>query len=321
MTVSRIYRELSSKEIEKAVTGLFGSSSVVTDSRLLKGGMFNTTYLIESNGYHTPLVLRAAPVNKHLLFDFEKDMMSAESMLHDLLQENGIPTTKIVAYSEEGGIIGREFIVMEYMDTVVMNDPSLAEVNLDHIYEEIGRITKRLHEIKRERFGWPRKSGWGEYDTWFDFIIRFSSEIKERSLEYDIFGRDVLDDFTGVIYENKHVFNRIKDPYMAHRDLWQGNILLDKKNGDLGVAAIIDLDRTVFGDTAFDLSSPWIANEHFYKGYGQEYDDGTLAHRKNLYNLILNLFEAYIWHVEYDDEERSSLHRNEAARQLKEIVC
>lgn len=321
MIGSRIYKDLTTSELNKINTGLFGSSAKINESRLLRGGMFNTTYYVESSGYDVPLVLRVAPVNKHLLFDFEKDMMSAEPMLHNLLKTNNIPTTEIVAYSEEEAIIDREFIVIEYMDSIVMNDPSLANINLDSINEEIGKITRKIHRIKGRNFGWLRNSGWGEFNSWPEFIKRFAKEIQDRSLEYNVIDEASIIEFSTIINTNLKVFETVKVPYMTHMDLWKGNILLQKDNNNYRIAAVIDLDRTIFGDSAFDLACPWITNEQFYDGYGKESDDGSLELRKRIYRLMLGFFEAYVWLVEYANEERYNLRKEEAKRLLSEFNC
>jgi len=87
MTSSRIFKELNSAEIDKVISNLYGSDTRITGCSLLKGGLFNTTYHVKTDSDRFGIVLRAAPINQHLLFDFEKSMMSAEPLFFKMLQE------------------------------------------------------------------------------------------------------------------------------------------------------------------------------------------------------------------------------------------
>ncbi len=305
MTKSKIYKELNNNEIRDICFDLYGFDTIIDSYKILKGGMFNTTYLIETNKATNPIVVRVAPINRHLLYDFEKDMMSAEPMLHDMLHTNNIPTAKIIKHVNKGKVIRREYIVSEYIYSIVMNDPSLESINLNYVYEEIGRITNRIHTIQNEKFGWKRKSGWGEYDTWYEFIISFVYETAERMKQYELFSNQVISDFKTIFQKNFNLLNEIKIPYMAHTDLWQGNILLKKDDGKYKVAGVIDLDRTIFGDKYWDLSSPWITNKSFYIGYnrGAKLSENQ-EKRCKLYRLLSQFFEVYVWLIEYDDNTR-----------------
>lgn len=317
MIKSKIYKELNEKEIRDVCIDLYGFDTIIDNFKLLKGGMFNTTYLINTTKAIKPIVVRVAPINKHLLFNFEKDMMSAEPMLHDMLHVNDIPTAKIIKHVIKGKVITREYIVSEYIDSIVMNDPLLENVDLSYVYKEIGRITNRIHTIQNEKFGWKRKSGCGEFDTWYEFIIAFVNETAERAKQNELFSRQVISDFRMVFQKNFDLLNEIEIPYMAHTDLWQGNILLKKNGGKYKVAAVIDLDRTIFGDKYWDLSSPWITNKSFYIGYNRGVKlSESQEERCKLYRLLSQFFETYVWLIEYDDKVRFASEKNKSINLL-----
>ena len=58
-------------------------------------------------------MLRVAPVNKHLLFEFEKDMMGAEPFFM-ICCKNNIPTTRIIKHVPQGVVIDREYNIRVY---------------------------------------------------------------------------------------------------------------------------------------------------------------------------------------------------------------
>ena len=69
--------------------------------------------------------------------------------------------------------------------------------------------------------------------------------------------------------------------------------------------AIIDGDRAVFGDVSFDLDSPWMINDAFLEGYGEissAFSPEEDRRKKQVYNLLFALTDAYVWRVEYCSE-------------------
>ena len=113
MTFSRIFKELNRAEIDKVISNLYGSATQITECNLLEGGLFNTTYLLKTDTDRTGIVLRVAPVNQHLLFDFEKSMMAAEPLFFKMLESKNIPTSQVIYYDNSFNIIEREYIVFQ----------------------------------------------------------------------------------------------------------------------------------------------------------------------------------------------------------------
>lgn len=304
MLNSKIYKEISKQEIEKIIIDLYGSKSKLLSAEILKGGLFNTTYLLHTDQDKEGLVLRVGPVNKHLLYNFEKDMMAAEPLFHKMLQDNGIPTSKVLKFSPENAVIDRDYIVIEYLQTIPMNHESLNNVDISYVNEEVGRLTDRIHQIKSDKFGWLRQDNWGLYNKWSDFICAFGAESADKAEEYDLFSKAEIEQFSSIIEANKTVLDQITVPNYVHFDLWQGNVLLSKDKDVYKVAAIIDLDRTIFGDKYWDLSTPWIVNDAFLKGYkNQPEKTAEYKVREHIYKLLFGFLSSYVCLIQYDDKD------------------
>jgi aminoglycoside phosphotransferase (APT) family kinase protein len=304
MNNSFIRKEIDSAELIKIAKDLFGNSTTVVASKLLKGGMFNTTYYVKTDN-DDEIVIRIAPVDKRLLFNFEKDMMSAEPIFHKLLHNNGVKTSNILKYSPFGEVIEREYIVSRYIKAIPMNHPSLKLRPLTNVYREAGYLTAKMHSIKIEKFGWLREGGAScLFDTWFEFTAFFSGEIADKLESNNLFKISDIKLFRDIVIGAKDILNEITEPHMTHTDLWQGNILVDKNRGKYQFAAIIDLDRTIFGDECWDLASPWMINKPFLNGYGKNpYTGEKQKNRMDLYRLISSLFSCYVRLIEYKDEK------------------
>lgn len=303
---SQIYKEISTDEKLKIVRNLYGNNATIKESKILKGGLFNTTYLLRTSEEKSGIVLRVAPINKHLLLDYEMDMMAAEPMFHQMLHDQNVPTTKVLQYVKEGNVIDREYIILEYMDTIPMNDQALEGLDLSYLYEEVGELTHRIHQIKNDKFGWKRLTDWGLFDSWYEFISFYAKELVQKALQFELLSSAEISRFSEIIGESKGLLEAIKTPNMAHTDLWQGNVLLKKQGDHFEIGAIIDLDRVIFGDKYWDLSNPWMTTDLFLQGYG---DEATMTaddfKRCELYKMLFGLSSTYICLVEYDDKEWS----------------
>jgi aminoglycoside phosphotransferase (APT) family kinase protein len=302
MATSRIFKELNRAEIDKVISNLYGSYSKITDCILMEGGVFNTTYLVKTDSDSNGIILRVAPINQHLLFDFEKSMMTAEPLFYEMLQDKNIPTSEVVHYDNSFTVIDREYIIFKYIRSVPMNDLSVPKDVKSGLYQRLGEIISLLHDIKNEKFGWKRPNNALDlYDNWGIFLKRFAREIADRASNYGVFSDGELDKFIN-IFNDTAVFNQITQARMIHADLWEGNVLVSENDGKWEVAAIIDVDKAIFGDKDMEFASPVMLNDDFLSGYGYRLDDSLASiFRRNVYNLLESFMYAYIWLVQFEN--------------------
>ena len=170
-----------------------------------------------------------------------------------------------------------------------------------------------------ERFGWKRPDGSKEFSKWSDFIIQFAANCVNKVREYSLFLQADIDLFWQVINNNKVValLDEIKQPRMAYADLWQGNVLLEKRDGKYSIAALIDIDRAIFGDVYWDFITQWMITDSFLSGYGGSIDKSLNTLKRGDIYLMLGYFvSTYIWAVQYDTPKRYEHMRQEAIKYL-----
>lgn len=141
---SRIYKEITIKDTQKIVQDIFGWNTEIKTFKILSGGMFNTTHFIETVKPSKKLVLRVARIRQELLFDFEKNMMSAEPGIYELLRSNNIPVPK---------------------------------EDKDNIQVELGGYAAKIHNIKSKIFGRPNPDNTVRgHGKWSEVIREFTEE-------------------------------------------------------------------------------------------------------------------------------------------------
>ncbi len=231
--------------------------------------------------------------------------MAAEPLFFKMLQDKNIPTSKVIHYDNSFNVIDREYIIFEHIQSIPMNDPSVPDETKSCLNQQVGEIVTLIHDIKSDKFGWKRPDNELElYDNWGTFLNRFASEIADRASNHGVFNDAELNRFTH-IFKDTTAFNQIKEARMVHTDLWEGNVLVSKNDGKWEVAAIIDIDRAIFGDKDMEFTSSWIMNADFWRGYDCRLDNSsTSIFRRNAYNLLGSFMYAYVWFAQYDNLDR-----------------
>ena len=321
MTTLKLFKELSRAEIEAVIANLYGNAARISECRLMEGGLFNTTYHIKTEADRNGLVLRVAPINQQLLFDFEKSMMSAEPIFFDMLAEQKIPTSEVVHYDSSFGVIEREYILFRYIPSLPMNDPAVPPEAKLALNRQVGQFLACMHNIKNNQFGWIRPGDASElFDRWGIFLKRFASEIAERSANYGVFNDAELRRFSQV-FKDPYVFDPIRQACMVHTDLWEGNVLVNEDQGEWQVVAIIDVDRAVFGDADMEFNSAWALNEDLLDGYHRRLDSSPESiFRRQAYDLLGDFMYAYVWFVQYENMERYEVAKRRGLDILDRLV-
>ncbi len=319
-TASSLYRELTAEELQSVVQKHFAPRGIAS-SKLLSGGLFNTTYFVElTDGLK--MVLRLGPVNRHLLMLFEENMMAAEAHVYDLCRAEGIPVSEVLVVDTDRDAVDRDFMCVRYIPSTPLSALEPSEEIKAKLYRETGALTRRMHAITGPRFGRVSQilSG-GGYDTWREAILGEIENWKVRAVPVGLYSEAELAEIDAVFARHAHLLNEIKTPHLVHADLWSGNVLISGENDDLSVAAIIDADRALFGDADFAFASAWMINDAFVEGYGSapSADDASVT-RRMLYALIYALLDGYVWLHQYNNQENSDgchTHALELIEQLK----
>ncbi|UYO99362.1 aminoglycoside phosphotransferase family protein [Oceanotoga sp. DSM 15011] len=302
---SNVCLEIDEVKLNNIIYNFLGSKSIIKKSYILNGGFFNTTYYVETTNPSKKMIIRIAPENKELLFEYEKNMISIESSIYKKMSDMGIPTSKVIYEDMSKKIIPREYLIIEYIDSISMNKIELNNLQKDRLNEQLGYYTEKIHSIKSNKFGWPSKNDeLKKYDDWYDFLIAYTFEIKNKIEKYDIFDKSFTLDFEKSFIINKNLLQINKKPSLVHNDLWEPNILIDKdKNDNWNIKAIIDSDRVMYGDNEFEFVL-WDMNESFKKGYKKDIDNTEKGiKRRLLYMLITATANAYIVKIQHNNIE------------------
>ena len=147
---SALYQPLTEAELVRVVAA--GLHTRPVSQKLLTGGLFNTTYLVNT-AHCGKVVLRMGPVNRHLLMPFEQHLMESEAQVYDLLAQRGVAASEILAVDLSKTVVDRDFMFVRYLPSRAMSECDLAGEDRERVCRAIGEAAGRMHEICADRFG------------------------------------------------------------------------------------------------------------------------------------------------------------------------
>lgn len=315
---SKIYLEISKQELQVIVTKHFGCRPF--QFQILHGGMFNTTYLLTVND-NEKYILRLGPVNRHLLLPFENKLMISEPYFYNLCRQRKIPVPEIVAVDLEKKEIDRDYMITKYIASEPLSAETFSEEDKIALYRSVGFYALQINQITGDGFGRVADVVEGRgFCTWSAYLAHELEEWAQTVVPYRLYAEEEVERIRMLPRKYQQILNAIDKPYLVHADLWEGNILVERADGQYRVAAIIDGDRSLFGDPAFETASGWMINESFLKGYRLPIShDHDAWLRKQIYRLMYAVIDSYVWFVEYDNEENGNNTRAKARELLQTL--
>jgi len=207
-------------------------------------------------------------------FPIKENTLAAQKWAYEKWSKLGVPVPKVV-------LLGRNYLIEEKIDGTDLDEAGLSLQAQQKIMYELGKLVRKMHMIKTQRFGPLRSDGTGKYKTWKNFIeINFkkrmhiakirgyiSAKLIKKILDFYIKRKDILE---------------FDDPRLLHNDLCYDNILV--KNGR--IVGIIDAGDCISGDPMYEIAS---MNKHFNKNLIKSFCKGygKVDKRKiNFYTVI-----------------------------------
>lgn len=259
--------KLSSKQIIKMVREAFGKNKELKDILELTDGYFNSAYMIQFKN-RKKAVLKVSPLKDTKVMSYEKNIMKTEAyVLKKLYKIKDVPVPKILHYGDKSKVIENEFIFMEYINGVPLNKirKHISENQYRSLSSNLGKIVKKINGIKGEYFGYISQEN-KRFTTWSEAFLCMIKELLDDAQDMDItlpYGKTKLYNMIG---KQQDVLDRVKEPSLVHKDLWEGNIFIDPDK--VSITGIVDCERALFGDPLLEPVCGFILeSESFMKTF------------------------------------------------------
>jgi fructosamine-3-kinase len=235
-------------------------------------------------------------------------MMKSEPAIHKLVAaKTDVPVAKIVYCDFSRKLIDSDFLIMEYLEG--------GSGRFDDA--ELGLLTRQMHEIRGEYFGYPdRQAPTGK--SWPEIFQVYVELIFRDCLSCGIIDQAEYDWFLSIYKKHFSVVVDVQ-PSFCHLDLWSQNILT--KNGR--ITGILDFDRGLFGDVELEfavLDTYGYATDEFFTGYGQSRPDDFYARTRQRLYIVYELIKyAFIRYARNGSFKTGRNHVQQCRRILQEL--
>ena len=317
---SFLRRELTGDELRTVTEKTLGARLLSAEP--LTGGLFNTTYLVDTD-CRARAVLRLGPVNRHLLLPYEHGLMEAEVEVDRICAERGIPASEVLACDLSKTIVDRDVMFVRYIPSRAYSELTLTEEERASVLADAGRAMAKFNAVTGEKFGRVADVlHGGGFDLWSEALRKELDEWASVCRPMGIFPDEEIDRFFALFERCVPYFDEVTTPRLTHNDLWTGNILV--KEGEGGrheFAAIIDGDRAMWSDIGMEMF--WLGEgaEHFYEGYGAQPEQTPSERvRRTFYALLVRVWTAYIYAAEFDDRDVAAHEREGALRTERTLL-
>lgn len=257
---------LSIDQIEKLVKVNFGDNCRVGTITELKGGMFNSAYLIERLSEKDKIVLKVSQKPETKTLTYEKDIMQTEVEVYKLIEEKTtIPTPRILAYDFSKKHIPSNYFFMTSLVGTPMNKvlKKISKDNLVEIKIELAGYLAQLHKVSGNYFGYFIQLEECKYKTWKEafasMLLMILKDGKDNGIKLP------YDRYDKVLSENSKYLEDITVSSLVDYDLWAGNVFVKEQGDNYRIEGIVDFERVFWGDPMAEFAGSFMLLDHIYE--------------------------------------------------------
>lgn len=227
----------------------FGETIQIESAKELGGGLYNNTYLVHIIGMQ-PVILRVSP-SPARQYRLERNLMRNEYMSLPFLAPIAPFLPKILMVDFTHQILDRDYLFQTCMEgeqwAQVAHTFTPEEQKV--LWRQLGSITKKIHSIQGDHFG-NAVSG-SHFASWSltvkDWLTTIIHDLEDVGLDTT----DIAS-LLNLAQAHSALLDEIDQPQLLHGDLWTVNILVKRSETGPKIAAVLDSDRTSWGDPMAD---------------------------------------------------------------------
>lgn len=254
----------------------------------LTGGTYNTVEELRlTDGGRYVLKIPPAPAVPGLRH--EKRLLVSEAEFYRAAARADVPAPHEVS-------AGDDFLLM----TAVPGEPwdgTLTDTEQTALRTELGRQVARLHRVTGPGFGYPSGALGPLAPDWRTAFTAMFDAVLDDARRYGARLPRPVDAVARTAASAYGALAEVTDPCLVHFDLWRGNILVHRADGEARIGGLIDGERMFWGDPLADFVSLALLgdirqDEEFLAGYREA---GGRARFDTGARLRLALYRAYLY--------------------------
>jgi aminoglycoside phosphotransferase (APT) family kinase protein len=208
-----------------------------------KGGQSNPTFKLSVGGQHYVLRTKPGPAAKLLP---SAHAIDREYRVMDALQKAGFPTARQYTLCTDEAVIGRAFVLMEFIEGRVLWDQSLPGMTPSErraIYDELNRVIAQLHSIDYAAIGLADYGKPGNY---------FARQIERWTRQYQASATETIEAMDQLIAWLPQHIPAGEATSIVHGDFRLDNMIFHPT--EPRILAVLDWELSTLGHPLADFS-------------------------------------------------------------------
>jgi aminoglycoside phosphotransferase (APT) family kinase protein len=208
-----------------------------------KGGQSNPTFKLSAGGQHYVLRTKPGPAAKLLP---SAHAIEREYRVMDALQKAGFPAARQYSLCTDEAVLGRAFLIMEFVDGRVLWDqalPGMTAPERGAIYDELNRVIAALHTIDYGAIGLADYGKPGNY---------FARQIERWTRQYQASATETIEPMDQLIAWLPRHIPPGDDTAIVHGDFRLDNMMFHPT--EPRILAVLDWELSTLGHPAADFS-------------------------------------------------------------------
>ncbi|WP_151770433.1 phosphotransferase family protein [Streptomyces abyssomicinicus] len=273
----------------------------VAGCRKLDGGTFSAVFGVRTvDG--AGLVVKLAPGPDDPVLRYERGILGTEAWyLRTARERTSVPVATVLAVSarDEGGP-GDHLVTSECpgvpWDRLARDLDAGARAQ---VRAELGGHMAQLHAVTgTEGFGYPALPFGPLRPSWREAFLEMVDAVLDDAGRFAVPLPRPAEEIRVVIAAESSVLDEVTVPRLVHWDLWDGNILAERRPEGPRITALIDAERALWGDplaefVSLALTHDITGDDAFLNGYraagGSVVLDASALNRIALYRAYLYL--------------------------------
>jgi len=223
-----------------------------------------------------------------------------------LKRAQGVPCPEVLALDTTREVVPYDALLLSRMAgvnaAIVWN--SLGDETREALSEETGRIIATIHGLQWPLYGeFDSDTGtFGHYARWTDNVLARIERLTLQAAALKALPQRIIDSVVTEINDGDSVLETASPPVLVHGDLHTANLLVEQRDGQWHVAAVLDWESALTADAAWEFAGLWIRHaerEPFHDAFLYGYRErrpaqADLQSRIHLYRMMLHLEGAVI---------------------------
>lgn len=253
-------RRLTEAQAETLLGAWLAVPTACSAITAIDGGMVNSVFRLEFDQAPHRAVVK--------IHGAGSDTFTSEARgLEYLRTVTACPVPRVYAHDSSARLVPHAFLLVEDVPGVCLAAANLTPVERAGIEVELASVLGELHGHRSARWGSVETGG--DAPHWGDLFARRLGEARAHVEASRRLSDDLLVRVDASIRLARRALGDAGRPTLVHGDVWDGNLMVDRREGRWGLAALLDPDLQ-FADVELELAYLEVFGAHrekFFDAY------------------------------------------------------